>query len=283
MNADELLAFKEKIKINDFLNKIAQRRFEIIKKLGAEINSYINRFKFNYQVKIVEPISFYDQKPNPENEPMNNPFDLIYNKFQKKLDTNIITFLKEKNTLHLFLKYMGIIQTYLPFMKITETIDYSTYVDYNTILKHDFSTNLVLNYIIDEINRLINYNTNKVVKTNLVLFIIEIAWKLFNLTNYNITMSDREVNYFHQILYTSEFYLETQTQEMLVDAIDFYGTTKDLSEMTEEQREKYQEEIDDDKEEDEAIDYGDTQVDAEGLFDLNTKPIHNKYIDNMFG
>jgi len=283
MNTDELLVFKEKIKMNDFLNKIAQRRFEIIKKLGAEINTYINRFKFNYQVKIVEPISFYEQKPNPENEPMNNPFDLIYNKFQKKLDTNITTFLKEKNTLHLFLKYMGIIQTYLSFMKITETIDYSTYVDYNTILKHDFSTNLVLNYIIDEINRLINYNPNKVVKTNLVLFIIEIAWKLFNLTNYNITMSDREVSYFHQILYTSEFYLETQTQEMLVDAIDFYGTTKDLSEMTEEQREKYQDELDDDKEEEEAIDYGDSMVDTEGLFDLDTKPIHNEYIDNMFG
>ena len=45
-----------------------------------------------------------------------------------------------------------------------------------------------LDNIIDEINRLINYNQNKVIKTNIVLFIIEITWKLFNLTNYNITM-----------------------------------------------------------------------------------------------
>lgn len=283
MNTDELEDFKKDIKMNNFINKIAQRRFEIIKKLGAEINSYINRFKFNYQIKIVEPISYYEQTPNPENEPMNNPFDLIYNKFQKKLDTTITTFLKEKNTLHLFLKYMGIIQTYLPFIKIKETIDYTTVIDYNTIIKHDFATNLVLNYIIDEINRLINYNQNKVVKTNLVLFIIEIAWKLFNLTNYNITMFDREVSYFNQILYTSEFYLETQTQEMLIDAIDFYGTVKDVSEMTLEEREKYQDDLENDKEEDEAIDYGDEEIDAEGLFDLNTKPIHTQYVDNMFG
>ena len=95
-------------------------------------------------------------------------------------------------------------------------------------------------------------------------------------------MADRDVNYFNQILYTSEFYLETQTQEMSVDAIDFYGTTKDITEMTEEQREKYQDDLDDDKEEDQAIDYGDEQVDAEGLFELNNKLERNEYTKNMF-
>jgi hypothetical protein len=283
MTSDELEEFKQKIKMENFINKIAQRRFDVIKKLGGEINTYINRFKFNYQVKIIEPVSFYEQTPNPENDPINNPFDIIYNKFQKKLDTNITTILKEKNNLHLFLKYMGLIQTYLPFTNIKVKFDYGSFIDYNKIIKDDFSTNLVLNYIIDEINRLINYNQNKVIKTNIVLFIIEITWKLFNLTNYNITMHDREVSYFHQILYTSEFYLETQTQDMLMDAIDFYGTTKDITEMTEEQREKYQDELENDKEEDEAIDYGDEIVDTEGLFDLNTKPVHTKFIDNMFG
>ena len=61
--------------------------------------------------------------PNPENDPINNPFDIIYTKFQKKLDTNITTIQKDKNTLHLFLKYMGIIQMYLPFIKLNENID----------------------------------------------------------------------------------------------------------------------------------------------------------------
>ena len=282
MTAEEYEEFKKKFKMTELLNKIAQRRFDIVKKLGAEINTYVNRFKFNYQVKIVETPTFYDQHPNPENDPINNPFDIIYTKFQKKLDTTITTIQKDKNALHLFLKYMGTIQSYLPFIKLGETIDYTTIIDYNVIVKHDFSTNLVLNYIIDEINRLINYNQSKAVKTNLVLFIIEITWKLFNLTNYSITMADRDVNYFNQILYTSEFYLETQTQEMSVDAIDFYGTTKDITEMTEEQREKYQDDLDDDKEEDQAIDYGDEQVDAEGLFELNNKLERNEYTKNMF-
>ena len=169
-----------------------------------------------------------------------------------------------------------------PFMKLKETIDYSSFIDFNTILKHDYSSNLILNYIIDEINRLINYNTNKVVKTNIVLFIIEITWKLFNLTNYNITMFNREVSYFNQILYTSDFYLETQSQDMMVDAIDFYGTAKDTESMTEEQRDKHQEDLEDDVEEDQAIDWGDEEVDAEGLFELNTKSTHNEFIRNMF-
>ena len=278
----ELEEFKNNFKMNDLLNKIGQRRFNIIKKLGAEINIYINRFKFNYQVKIIETPTLYDATPNPENDPINNPFDIIYNKFQKKLDTNIITSEKDKNITHLFLKYMSIIQSYMPFIKIKETVDYSTIVDFNVIVKYDYSSNLILNYIIDEINRLINYNTNKVVKTNLVIFIIEITWKLFNLTNYNITMYDRDVSFFNQILYSSDYYLETNNQDTMIDAIDFYGTSKDVDEMTEEQKEKHQEEVEDNIEEDQAIDWGDEIADAEGMFELNTKSTHNEYIRNMF-
>jgi hypothetical protein len=282
---EEYENFRSNFKMNNLLNKIAQRRFGIIKKLGSQINTYVNRFKFNYQVKIIETVNIYDQtvNANPENDPVNNPFDIIYTKFQKKLDSNIITEQQDKDIKHLFLKYVNIIQLYLPFIKLSETIDWSTFVNYSTVLKHDYSSNLVLNYIIDEVNRLINYNTNKVIKTNLVIFIIEITWKLFNLTNYNITMHNREANFFNQILYSSDFYLETQNQDMMVDAIDFYGITKDENEMTEEERHKHKEELEDDIEEDQAIDWGDTEFDAEGMFDLNTKPVHTEFISNMFG
>jgi hypothetical protein len=279
---EQLEEFKKTFKMNNLFNKIAQRRFSIIKKFGSEINVYVNRFKFNFQIKLIELPILFDNTPNPENDTINNPFDIIYNKFQKKLDNNITTSQKDKNNTHLFLKYMGIIQSYMPFIKIKENLDYSTFVDYNIILKHDYSTNLILNYIIDEINRLINYNSNKVVKTNLVIFIIEIAWKLLNITNYNITMFDRDVNFFNQILYSSEYYLETQTQDMMIDAIDFYETSKDVENMTEEEREKHQDKIEDDIEEDQAIDWGDEEYDAEGLFDINTKPTHNEFIRNMF-
>lgn len=283
MTYEEYQKFRDNFKMNNLINKIAQRRFNIIKKLGSQINTYVNRFKYNYQVKIIETTNLYGQTSNPENEPINNPFDIIYNKFQKKLDSNIVTEQKDKDSIHLFLKYINLIQLYLPFIKISETNDWSTFINYLTIIKHDYSSNLVLNYIIDEINRLINYNTNKVVKTNLVIFIIEITWKLFNLTNYNITMHDQEVNFFNQILYSSDFYLETQVQDELVDAIDFYGTAKDEKDMNEEQREKYKEELEDVIEEDQAIDWGDTEFDAEGMFDLNTKPVHTEFINNMFG
>ena len=52
--------------------------------------------------------------------------------------------------------------------------------------------------------------------------------------------------------------------------------------MTEEEREKHQESLEDDVEEDQAIDWGDEEVDAEGLFELNTKPTNTEFIRNMF-
>ena len=117
---------------------------------------------------------------------------------------------------------------------------------------------------------------------NIINFIVDTIIICFNSQNYEVSKFNKTINYFNQVLYTSEFYLETQTQEMSVDAIDFYGTTKDITEMTEEQREKYQDDLDDDKEEDQAIDYGDEQVDAEGLFELNNKLERNEYTKNMF-
>jgi len=41
-------------------------------------------------------------------------------------------------------------------------------------------------------------------------------------------------------------------------------------------------EIEDNKEEEQAIDWGDEIMDTEGLFDLNTKSTGNEYVKNMF-
>ncbi len=48
-----------------------------------------------------------------------------------------------------------------------------------------------LNYIIDEINRLIENNTNKVVKTNVVNFVLEILINLFDSFNFDISNPPR--------------------------------------------------------------------------------------------
>ena len=135
-------------------------------------------------------------------------------------------------------------------------------IDYNIIFKNDYITNITLNYIIDEIIRLINYNSNKNIKTNIINFIAEIICTIFNQTFFEVYKFNQELNYFYQILYTSEFYLETQNSEFMIDNLD------------DDQKEQLENNIENDNEEFEGIDMGDEIPDSEGIFDHYS--IHNE-------
>ena len=79
----------------------------------------------------------------------------------------------------------------------------------------------------------------------------------------------KDVDHFNQILYTSEFYLETQSKSLFVDAVDYYGEQHNLDEVeNEEDKEKIMEEIEDDIEELNAQDIGDDIADEEGIYKL---------------
>jgi hypothetical protein len=98
---------------------------------------------------------------------------------------------------------------------------------------------------------------------------LEIVNKLFNLYNLDVATFDKDVDHFNQILYTSEFYLETQSKSLFVDAVDYYGDQHNLNEVeNDEEKEKIMDEIEDDIEELNAQDIGDDIVDEEGIYDL---------------
>ena len=303
--------FKD-FKMDNFINKIASRRFDIIKKLGTELKKYINRFKNNYKINIITIEATFSNNQNQQvtntyvSDSANTPLDLLYVKYQKKIEHDIIV---EKNkdledkknknkdkksknknnttdndnedniedSLHIFLKYMNIINLYLPFENIKLTKNdipkFSESIDYNIVFKNDYISNVTLNYIIDEIIRLIDYNTNKNTKTNIIHFIADVICTIFNSTFFEISKFNPQLNYFYQILYTSEFYLETQNNEFMMDALDYYSNQeeiKNIDNLDEEQREKLQDEIENDNEEFQAIDAEDEIADAEGMYDLYT-------------
>ena len=303
----------------DFINKIAYRRFNIIKNLGAQLKIYINRFKNNYKVNIITIEASYSNNLNQLvtntyiSDSANNPLDLMYVKYQKKIDHHIVTEIpdinvkknNEKNnekqennkknkkkqeynkkqenndnltSSHIFLKYINLINMYLPFENLklnkNDIPNFSDNIDYNIIFKNDYISNITLNYIIDEIIRLLNYNSNKNIKTNIIHFIADLICTLFNSSFFEISKFNQELNYFYQILYTSEFYLETQNSDYMIDAIDYYSNQEDiknLDNLDEEQRENIINQIDDDNEEINAIDMDDEIADIEGMFDLYTK------------
>jgi len=240
----------------------------------------------------------------------NNQNDLLYMTYKKKMDNSIITEKIDEennkqtnnkqtnkketnkketnkkennkkenktfteNKIHVFLKYINLINVYLSFDNIklnkNDIPKFSEKVNYNLIFKNDYLSNIVLNYIIDEIIRLIDYNTNKNVKTNLMHFIIDFIHNVFNSTFYEISKFNQELSYFHQILYTSEFYLETQNTDYMIDAIDYYSTKEEINNidnLDDEQREKLENQIEDDNEEMEGMDMVNGDDDIEGIYD----------------
>ena len=277
-----------------FINKIANRRFNLIKKLGIELKKYINRFKNNYKVNIITIEATYSNNLNQQvtntyvSDSANNPLDLLYVKYQKKIDQHITTEIidekenKSKNNniinSHIFLKYINIINLYLPFENIklsrNDIPKFSESIDYNIIFKNDYMGSVILNYIFDEIIRLVDYNSNKNIKANLIHFILDIICTLFNQTFFEISKYKQELNYFYQILYTSEFYLETQTSNFMIDALDYYSnqdSIKNIDNLDDDDKENIENEIDDDNEEFQGMDMGDEVPDAEGMYDLYTK------------
>lgn len=298
--------------MKEFINKIATRRFEIIKKLGIELKKYINRFKHNYNINIITYEATFIDNQNKQttntyiSDSANNPIDLIYMEYKKKIEQNIITQTtksdkskenvklkenvksKENNKTndidktHVFLKHMNLINMYLSFDDVklnnNDIPIFSENINYDLIFKNDFISNIVLNYIIDEIIRLIEYNPNKNIKTNITQFIIEVIINLFNSTFFEISKFNQQLSYFYQILYTSEFYLEIQNNDYMMDAIDYYSNQeeiKNIDNLDDEQREKLENQIEDDNEEMEGMDMVDGDDDIEGLWDLGTDLAQN--------
>jgi hypothetical protein len=281
-------AFKDKFKnynMNIFINKIANRRFNVIKKLGLELKKYINRFKYNYKIDIITYEGFYktaDKKGDKfvektfVNDAANNVLDLLYVKYQKKIENDIVVSEKNKDDMRVFLKHINNINIYLPYENLKldkkDLPPFSQNINYEFIIKNDFYSNIVINYIYDEIIRIINFNSGKNTKINIIHFIIDIIVILFNQYNYEISRSNIELSYFHQIEYTTEFYLETQTSEFMFDALEYYSNKDDMNNydnLNDEDKEKIENDLYDAEEEINAMDIGDENImDPEGVFDF---------------
>lgn len=281
--------------MENFINKIGTRRFKIIKKLGMELKKYVNRFKNNYKINIMTVEASFIDKFNKQitntyiSESANNPIDLLYMNYFKKIEHNVV--IQKENTnksnkIHIFLKHINLINLYLSFDNIklnkNDIPKFSEKINYNIVFKNDFMTNVVLNYIIDEIIRLIEFNSNKNIKTNIIHFIVELIGNLFNATFFELSKFNQELSYFHQILYTSEFYLETQNNDFMMDALDYYSNQEDiknLDNLDEEQRERLQDEIENDNAEMEGMDMVNGDDDIEGLFDIYSENEINAMYD----
>jgi hypothetical protein len=228
MTSDLLSKFINNLNLTKFTNKICGLRFNLLKKLGCELKKYIYRIHYKFNIlkfdKLIEEKSFDDKNTSVNFDSiLNNPLDLAYHNYFMKFkdqDINISKQFKD-NKIQTFLKHITDISIFMPFSNLSIQPDKKYAYDFNFFLKHDKSSNLILNYILDEIIRLLDFN-NKNTNENIIHFIINILSILTNNHNIDKTKFNKHINHFSQILYTSEFYLETQNNQIMVDAIDFF-------------------------------------------------------------
>ena len=179
---------------------------------------------------------------------------------------------------------MNDIINYMPYsIKINKNdeLKYSDFIESNYIIRNDSNGNIILNYILDEFIRLLNYNTSKANKTNIAHFIIDLISIMFDTYNFEVHFYNKELNHYYQTRYVSEFYLETQNSDIMVDAIDYYEqqiNEEAFGKLSEEEQAKIKDKIYDDEEETQALDIGDDVLDEEGRFDLYS---NYNYVGNI--
>ena len=253
-----------KINMNDFANKCAKYRFNAVKALGYNINKYMNRLKNRYTAPLIA--SKFLEMSNDSTKTVyeiynNDKLDITYDSLLKKFNKDINLENSNKDIKHIFMKYFNTVNDYFNYEHIDTELKENDYIAADNIIKNDKSTNIIFNYIIDEIIRLLNYNSNKLVKTTLINFILAIVINMFNEYSNDIVLSNKNIDNFKQFLTKSEFFTENKYSANN-DNVDYFVDI-DLEDMDEENLLKKKEEKDDDEERINSVSGNDGNVEDE--------------------
>lgn len=236
-----------------FINKCIHYRFDNIKYLGIILKKYMNRLKNKFKIKLItyEAID-YSKKDNNNHttkidELNNTVFDILYDKYFKSIDRTIST---EDNS-HEFMKHFNIVYNYLNYHSITIEEDFKKNITAEIIINNDDIGNVIYNYILDEILRLLRYNNTNVNKI-LILYILEIIKEIYNMTNIDIKYNSKHLVNYVQSLYRSDLYTEVYYQPL--DIQDYYGLEEIKQDDNQETIEQKKNKQDDEVEAEEAYD-----------------------------
>jgi hypothetical protein len=272
---------KEEI-IHDLIYDISRDRLRNLKKVIYELQRFINQIKNKYTVQVEEKKKIqkksYDEDEDEEEEEIVEEdlsnFEKVIDRYNKKL-TEFKTS-DEDNNYKIFENWNLIVDNlntkldlddYKFNLNINQT---SKIMEANEIIKFDNSSNLLLFYILNEISNLLDFNSNKYIKTNLTGLLLELINYNFNLFNLEMIQSNISVKRLEYILNGLVF------AEDLENVISEFGTGDEEEEVgiDAKQTEEEIEEIEDAREEEEALD-----VDGEYDYISNYE---NIYEDNEY-
>lgn len=215
--------------INNVTSNILRQRLDVLKKTVTDFQRYMYRLIFNYEDTVVEN--------NDEEEVSRDDF---MKKYYKKL-TKIKV--KDSNGENKIFSNWNKINGKL-FNIIDKNVNINLNINDKTIpsdeiKRIDISGNIMLYYIIQELIKLISYNTSKFITANLVYFIIDVLNNIYEFYNEDIIYRNTDVRRFTYLLLTDKFIYDTQEQFSVAHPEGFYGEYTDIDDgVNEEQQEQ---------------------------------------------
>ena len=235
------------------INTVSQIIYRFQRLIYRLINNSFTKKKVDEYEKINEEYNFF-----------NNKYEQLIENYGKKLrNINIVN--TEGN--HLILRHWKNIADNLQYNQNNNIdIDINTNtIDYEKISKYDNYGVLLNFYLINEINKLYKYNSNKQIKINISAFIYDFINITFSLTNEEKTQSDKDYKRFKYILNSKIFIDEIKDQIGNTEGIYEEVVDENKETMTEDEQNK----IDDDVEENDALDIEGNEHDYEAGYERN--------------
>jgi adenylate kinase family enzyme len=253
------LKINNKLKTEFVLNIIRNRHqnlkniiYKFQRLLIRLVNSYSNKKKNSDEKEIFQ---------KEEMDYFINKFDNIVEIYKKKILTLNIS---SQSGQHSIFKHWKGITKITKVDKIDDVnIDTNT-VEYEKINKYDKNGNMLLFYIIDEWKHLIEFNDNKIIKSNICLFIIDFINLIFDLYNeekYKYKMDYKQFYYFIH----SATYIDAVKDTIGITEGVYEEYVDETKQMTEEEKEA----LEDAKEEEDALDVEGDEIDYASRYDRN--------------
>lgn len=260
--------------MKDILSDIIRDRIKNLKKVITEMQRFIYRIKYSVANTKKEKPTTNNYSNDYQKEEELNMFDTIFEKYNKKL-VNIK--LEDSNKKHKIFKHWKAV-TYNIFAddmddKVVRVGEGKLY-NVEEINKYDINGNVLLYYIVTEIDKLIHFNDNKAIRTSIVMFLIDFISSLFNLFNTDDLLNIYDIKRFMFVLESQGYVhdieekghgLETETQ----------GIYEEYKDEDEKQTEEEIEAEDDAEEEDQALD-----IDVDGEYDADPEDYYPRMFDD---
>lgn len=224
INNNLVLSKEETFK--ELVKELIRIRINNLKKVIYEFQRFLYRIKNGYVTDINKKKE--TEEENEEEEEEINIIEIITNKYSKKL---LNMSLYDQNKKHKIFKHWKAVTSQLQTDDLTDVnlnIDLDAQLlDSEDINNYDFNGNLLLYYIITEMSKLIIYNPNKVLRSNIIGFLIEFINIMFDMFNIESKMHNHDIKRFIMSL-KSSLYIQDIENLVTGETVGIYQEYRDI-------------------------------------------------------